>query len=65
MADRYCLYVDCRHCGYEIPFKEIPEPTPDDPAMAPEGATLKCPSCEREAEYSRDDMAVGVMDPED
>jgi len=58
----YCLYVVCKNCSYEIPFKKIPPPTPENPPMAPQSATLMCPSCEHEAAYMGGDMQVGLMD---
>jgi hypothetical protein len=41
--ERYHLYVECRKCRHEIPFKEVLEPKPDDPPLTSQSGAANMP----------------------
>jgi hypothetical protein len=63
--ERYHLYVECRKCRHEIPFKEVLESKPDDPPLTSQSVQLTCPSCKFEAVYRPTEIRLGILDPDE
>jgi hypothetical protein len=64
MVLSYWLYVECKECRYEMPFKEIPRPTPDDDLRLG-SVHLVCPSCGFETIYLPSEIHFGIVDSEE
>jgi hypothetical protein len=62
---RYCLFVECKQCKEDIPFKNVPEPKPDDPPLTSRSVQLQCPNCEFEAVYKPAEIQLGVQDQDE
>jgi ribosomal protein S27E len=60
----YWLYVECKKCGHEIAFKEIPRPSPDDDLRS-RSVHLTCPSCAFDTAYRPPEIHFGIMESDD
>ena len=59
------LYVECRKCRREIPFKEVPGPKLDRPPLTSLAVQLTCPSCNLEAVYPPGETRLEDTDPDE
>lgn len=62
MTDHYVLFVPCRQCGTDLPFKEVANYEPGQPVAHPEAVEIKCSNCGLEAVYPGTEIQLGVMD---
>jgi predicted RNA-binding Zn-ribbon protein involved in translation (DUF1610 family) len=65
MALSYWLFAQCKKCGRDLPFRQIPKPTPEQLPLKSRSVRIVCPDCGVEAVYAPSEIRLGELDRED